>query len=810
MTATHHLRHAARSLARAPGYSAAFILTLGLAIGVNSAVFSVVNGVLLEPLPFQDADRILFMKQAAVNAGVPSTTFSFHEIDDYRSASSTVDEFVEFGDWNFSVVGEGEPHRGVGGLVTSNYFNVLGIRPLHGRTLNTEDEADGAEPVMVLMHAYWTRAFGQDPSIVGRLVELTGKSTRIVGVLEPGMHYTGSRQQDFYVNYATNDHYQGASMRDARTHRMTDVFARVAPGLDLSAAQTEQKTLAACFREEYPEAYPTDLGYDLNAVPWQEELTSQARPTFLLLMGTVAAVLLLACANVANLTLTRLIRKEGELATRGALGATSADLRLHLTAENVILAAAGAGLGLVLAMLSRQGLVSYASRFTVRAQEVGVDLTVLLVTLTAGIGVAVLLAWLPGLPVNPGTQGVASSSSKATHGKWRKRVQRGLVVAQLAMSFTLLAGAGLLVRSMLNLYAVDVGFETENVLTVQAQAGNFQSQQNDTQLFQQAIEEIRGFPGVRFVAVAQWAPLTGRNPIAWNVRVEGGDDTGDRSNLMSTNNVSPGYFDALGMRLVAGRFLTHMDMAETDTVVVVNESMARTYFGDQDAVGGRLSFSFNGQTWTPWHRVVGVVADSREYGIDRTGIHTIYRPADQTFWGPTLVVSTQGDPTALAAGVQEIIHSIDPNRPVDRIQTLDDLREADVAPSRLNATLFGAFAALALLIAAVGVLGVLAFSVSQRVREFGIRMALGADRGSILRGVLFEGVALVVVSLLVGAAASVALGRVLSNLLFSVDPVDPTSMVAAGAILGVVALTAAFIPARRATLIQPVQALKTE
>ncbi|HSR43131.1 MAG TPA: ABC transporter permease, partial [Longimicrobiales bacterium] len=429
--------------------------------------------------------------------------------------------------------------------------------------------------------------------------------------------------------------------------------------------------------------------------------------------------------------------------------------------------------------------------------------------LVAGVAVAVLLAWLPGLPVNPGPQGVASAASKATQGRWRKRVQRGLVVGQLALSFTLLAGAGLLVRSLLNLNAVDPGFETENVLTLQAPGGNFASQQDDEELFRELIHELQAFPGVRAAAVSTWAPLTGQNPVAFNVRVEGGDDTGDRSHLTALNSVTPGYLDALGLHLEEGRFIGHEDMAGSDSVIVVNRSMADAYFGSESPVGRRMGFSFGGQSWT-WMRVVGVVGDSREYGMSRTGIHTVYRPAAQSFWGPTVVVSTRGEPEALARHVKEVVHGLDPSRPVDQVQTLADLKAQDVAPSRLNATLFGAFASLALLIAAVGVLGVLAFSVSQRVREFGVRMALGADPRSVLRSVLVEGGLLVVGALVLGAGGAVLLGRFLSGFLFGVEPVDPTSLGAAASVLGAVALAAAFVPALRATRVHPADALRAE
>lgn len=815
-----HLLRAARSLRRSPGYAAAFALTFGLAIGVNSAVFSMVSGVILKPLPYEDADRIVYLKQPVRTTGVENANFSFMEIDDYRAAARSFDEFVEFGDWDFTVVGDQEPHRAVGGLVTSNYFGVLGMRPALGRLLNDADDIQGAEPLMLLTDAYWERVFGRDPTVVGRMIQLASgappepgpRPVRVVGVLEPGLHYTGSRRQDFYVNYATNSHYQGAAMRDARTHRMTDVFARLAPGASLEGAQSELSAISTRLHQEYPEVYLPDLNYGIEAIPWHEELTRNARGTFLFLMGAVGVILLLAMANVANLTLTRLIRKQGELATREALGARPVDLRLQLTAEHVLLGLIGGSLGIAFAYLSRNALAAYASRFTVRSQEVGIDWTVLGVTLGGGMLLAAALAWLPGLPIAPGVDRVASAQSKATDSRRRKQVQRGLVVSQLALSFTLLTGAGLLVRSLIELSAVNPGFRTEQVLTFQTPAGALGfGAATDGPFFEQVLDEIRGYPGVRSAAAASWVPLGGTvTPTAQSVRIDGADDGADRSNLVSSNFVSPGYFEALAIPLLAGRYIDETDRAETVRAIVLNESMARAHFGAADPIGRRIALSTNGQNWPEPYEIVGVVADSRDLGMEREGVHTFYRPSAQASWGPTILVATDGDPTPLIQRVRETVYRIQPQRAVDGFETMVALRERDVAPSRLNAVLFGSFAVLALLIAAVGVLGALAFSVSQRFREFGIRMALGANRGLVLRDVLGEGVILVAVALVIGGAATLFLGRFLSGLLYGVNPIDPLSITIAAATLTAVALIAALLPAVRATRAQPSEALRTD
>src|SRR5215471_17417398 len=344
------IRLALRTLPRTPGYALAFILTLGLGIGVNTAIFSVINGVLLRPLPYPEADRIMHLRQPQLGAGVEDSSFSFAEVADYRREARTVDQFVEFGDWTFNVLGRGDAHRAVGGLVTANFFPMLGARPRLGRMLLPSDEGKTAPPVVVLTYAYWQRVFGGDPTVVGQTLDLTVKKAQIVGVLEPGSHYATQRKQDFYVNYAANDHYQSASMQDERRHRMTDVYARLAPGATPAAAQGELRQIAARLHQMYPDSYPKTSVFDTVVTPWKDELTAKARPTLMVLLVTTAFVLIIACANVPNLTLTRLVQRERELAIRAALGARGSVLRRQLLAENLVLSILGGVLGLGLAV----------------------------------------------------------------------------------------------------------------------------------------------------------------------------------------------------------------------------------------------------------------------------------------------------------------------------------------------------------------------------------------------------------------------------------------------------------------------------
>ncbi|MEQ1857245.1 MAG: ABC transporter permease [Longimicrobiales bacterium] len=811
-----HLRQTVRSLAKAPGYTLAFVLTLGLGIGLNTAIFSVIHGVLLTPLPYPDADRIVYVRQPAQGSGVENARFSFQEVQHYREGSRTLDQFVEYGDWAFTVVADEDPHRATGGLVTSNYFDVLALRAIHGRTLEPEDDGEGAEPVMVLTYDYWTRAFGGEDDVVGRTVRLYAFSepttTRIVGVLAPGAHYTGTGRQDFFVNYATNEHYQSATMQDARTHRMTDVFARVREGVTTEAARAELLALSEAAHQTYPEAYPSHLGYTIEAAPWQEELTRDARPTLLILMGTVALVLVLACANVANLTLTRIVRRERELTVRAALGAGKGRLRRELLTENLVLALAGAGVGLVLASVGLDVLVQYTNRFTVRTGEISIDMTVLLFTAGVAIAVAVLLAWAPSLPGIHGLGNAAGAAGGARGGVGlpRKHLQRLLVVSQLALSFTLLIGAGLLVRSLINLTRLDTGIDYENVVAMQAPNTTGLNQEENLLLMDQVVQEIIGFPGVRRAAHASRAPFESAALTQRTFRVEGLAEDGVVSPMGQVNAVSPDYFLTVGVPITNGRSFTLADDRTSERVIVINEGMARDLFGAEEPINQRVAQQQFDGSWGDWMRIVGVAADTREYGLSVAGAHTIYRPALQAGAGAALIVRTTGPAGDLARRVTEIVRSMDADRPVDNVNTLSDLRADDVAPERLNAALFSSFAVLALLIAAIGVLGVLAFTVSQRTREFGVRMALGAQQKQVLGMVLREGVTLAIVAVVCGVVAAALLSRFLTDLLFGVRTMDPVTYLLVGVVLATVAVLAAWIPARRATRVDPMEALRAE
>jgi putative ABC transport system permease protein len=812
------IRIAIRNLVRVPGFAVAFVLTLGLGIGANTAIFSVINGVLLRPLPYPEADRIMHMRQPQVSAGVEDSGFSFPEIADYRTHAKTIDQFVEFGDWTFNVLGRGEPHRANGGLVTANFFPMLGAQPLLGRMLVPEDQLKSAPPVAVLTFDYWQRVFGADPSAVGQTLDLTVKKAQIVGVLKPGSHYATEGKQDFYVNYAANDHYMGSSMQNEWPHRMTTVYARLAAGATAENAQAELRQIAVALHRDHPEAYPASRGFDIVVTPWKDQLTAKAKPTLVILLITTVFVLVIACANVANLSLTRLVQREREMGIRAALGAPASLLRRQLLAENLVLSVLGGLLGLALAVSGLNLLIRYTARFTSRVGEIGLDGRVLAFTLVVATAMALLFAWAPRLTFmdNP-VRAMSAGGGRTTGGRGRRRAQRALVVSQLAASFMLLVGAGLLTRSLMRLYAVNPGFELERVLSLDAPT--FDQQQTPDRLRQfsnEMLERVKVEASVKNAAIASAAPLAGSFAQQREFRIDGADaDSVSSGPRTVTRVVSSGYFETIGMPLKAGRTFQTSDTSTSPSVIILSESMAKYYFKNDDPIGRRISWKLtNGITGaTSWRKpaeIVGVVADSRADGIDRAPMHTMFLPDTQGTPPSTLLVRTGGTTAGLIPHIVETIRQLDPNRPIDHVQTLEEIRDEAIAPQRLNATLIGLFAALALAIATVGVAGVLAFSVSQRTNELGVRMALGAGRSAILRMILGEGAAMALIGLVIGGLAAVPLSNLMNGLLFGIEPADPTTIVLAAMVLLVVAVSAAWVPARRATAVDPITALRGE
>lgn len=814
MRPIHELRLAARSLIRSPGYAIAVVLTLGLGIGANTAVFSVVRGVLLRPLPHRDGHSLVYLRQSAELAGQDNVLFSVPEIIDYRTASKTLTGFAEFSQMEFTMIGPGDPVRINAGVVSGNYFDVLGLAPVVGRVFDAGDDGPAAEPVMVLSHEYWMRMFGGDPGIVGTTVRVNNRSSTIVGVLQPAPHYP--TETDVFVNMVTSPHHLSATMVQGRTHRMTEVFARLAPGATVQQARQELDQIAARVHADYPESYEQAAGYRISVSPLQDALTARARVTLYLLMGTAAFVLLIACANVANLTMIRSIRRERELAVRWALGARPWRLRGLVLAESLLLALAGAGVGLALAYGGLDLLVAFAQRFTPRAAEVAVDGGVLAFTLVVATLAAVAFAFAPPLPAiaSAGSQ-LSAGVQRVLGGRARQRVQRGLVVAQVAVSIMVLTGAGLLARTLAKLYEVDAGLDIENVLTMNVPLeGAGRTAAERLALYEEMRRRIAALPGVIEVGLGSTVPLTGESFVL-EIKADGLTPApGEPTPRAEYRTASPEFFRAAGIPLLRGRTFEATDGPDAGRVVVLNRTLAERIFGDRDPIGWRVAWTGDVLRFIPvsgdWRTVVGVVGDTRDSGLDEEPRPIMYQPFAQEVFTGALLIRASVDAATLAPAATRIIRELVPQQPIEDVRTLEQIREESVAPRRLNALLVGTFGALALLIAAVGIAGVLAFSVSLRTAEIGVRMSLGADPVRVLRMVLAEGGTLLAGGIAIGLAGALVGARLLAGLLFGVPPHDPVTLAGVFLLMTAVGVLACSVPAVRAARVNPIEAMRTE
>jgi predicted permease len=655
----------------------------------------------------------------------------------------------------------------------------------------------------VLTDEFWRQALSADPGVVGRSIELSGVATTVVGVLRPGAHYAGTARADIYANYPTNSHYVSASMQDERTHRMTDVYARLRPEVTLATAREEMAGIAQRLHAEFPSAYPQARGFDVRLTPWRDVLVKDARTTLLLLMGTVGLVLIVAIANVGNLTLTCLMRRDRDLAVRAAMGASPTVLRTELLVEHGLLALAGALVGIALAWLGLQQLTDYAAQMTLRSTEVGLNWSVLGYSLGVAFVSAVLIVWLPPLPQ------VVGSGTRDTSSRRHRRAQKILVAGQVALSFVVLAGAGLLVRSLVNLHRVDLGLEVQHVASMKAPNYTRLPAPQQRVMFDEVMTRVRAVPAVVGVAIATTPPFDEGQVFSWRYRTDG-RVSGEQGSSILFNAVSEDYFKVLDITIQTGRHFGAADVPGGEPAVVINERFAQMAFPDEEPIGRRVQWSFDGTQWGAWRTVVGVAANTRERGPQAGTIPTIYEAASQAGVGPSLLVRSAGDLGPAIVEARRVFQKLDPKRPITEVSTLTAALDERLSASRINATLFSGFGLLALGIAAVGVGGVLAFAIAHRAREFGIRAALGASRGRILRGVLSEGVGLAIVGLAIGIAGAVGLTRAMQGLLFGVEPLDALTYGVTAVVIVGVAVVASWLPARRATHVDPAVVLKAE
>jgi putative ABC transport system permease protein len=804
---------ALRGLRRDRAFAATVVLTLGLGIGANTAMFSVVDTVLLRPLPYRSGENLMILRQSAAGAGIADLGLSPLEVQDFRSqAASSLSAVVEYHSMNFTLLGGSEARRVRTGVVSWNFFDVFGVKPVLGRAFRAEDETPGADAVLLLSHEFWKDEMGGDPGVVGRHFEMNDRVHTVVGVLPPLPRYPDAN--DVYMPTTACPFRSAASVSENRRARMVQAFARIRDGVPLGRARAAVAAVADRMRKEYKDAYAQAPGYRADLLPLREELVRRARPTFLLLLATVAGVLLIACANVSNLMVARLAGREKELAVRAALGAGRGRLLRQLLTESTILALAGGVLGLLFAVSVSGTLTSFVARFTPRASELRIDGGVLAFTLVVAVLTGLLSGSLPGLPAWRRLAEALGEGGRSGAGGGH-RLRAALVVSQLAVSFVLLIGAALTLRSFVNLLNVDAGFRSENVLTASVDLNWSRYRTPERQLdrprvlaFHHSLEErLRAQPGVVEVGQAWTFPLNARFNNDGTFQVEGRPvEAGQALPRAEARGASAGYFRAIGVPVLRGRDFDERDDGESGSVVLVSQGLAQRQFGDSDPVGRRLSLN-GGRTWST---IVGVVGDVRNAALDEEPRDTIYLPFLQyPGFGSQVFVRTLGDPMAVARALQSAVRALDPQTALHDVRTLEDVRDASVGSNRLTAVLLGGFALLALVITAAGLSGLLAYSVSRRTHEIGVRVALGATRSSVLLMVLGQGMRSVALGLALGALGALALARLLSGLLFGVAPTDLLCFVGSAAVLAAVATLACVVPARRATTIDPQLALRS-
>jgi predicted permease len=819
------VRYALRTLRHSPAFTAVVVITLALGLGANTAIFSVVRGVLLKPLPNRDGDRLLYLRQSSDGPGQANISFSVPEVHDLRTGVPSLGGIAEYSPWNLTLQGDDGAVRLDVGLVTGNYFEVMGLAPVLGRLTRPSDDGAGVPPVMILTHAFWMKRFGGDSGIVGRQVKLDGQSVTVIGVLQPAPFFPD--RIDALLNMVVSPHHVSAMMVQNRSHRMTEVVARLAPGASVAQARTEVAAVYARMQRDYREAYNPGSHYRVAVIPFKEALGERARLTVWLLMGAAAFVMIISAANVANLSLMRGVRREHELVVRAALGAGVARLRRLLLVENLLLTLVGALLGVVIAILGVQLLISLAARYSPRASEIRLDGTVLGFTLALSVALALLLSFIAALPQEGTFASWISAGVRRVSGSLRKqRLQRGLVVAQVAVSVVLLAGAGLLTRTMVRLSEVDSGLRAEEVLALDVpllQLSGGPSGGSDPmawfrhimeldavakQQYERMRSEIRALPGVNEAGLGSSMPLA-TSMMSFEVKAEARPvPVGEAVPHAAVRTASPEYFRASGIPLLRGREFTSTDQAGSGLVVIVNKTFADHFFPREDPIGKRIAWTGPLLKLSPisgdWRTIVGVAGNTRDGGLDAAPRATVFMPFTQMLSiGGALVIRADSDAPGLVAAVTRVVHRIAPTAPIVSVLTLAQIKDQSVAPRRLNAALVSSFGILAVIIAAVGIAGVLAFSVSARTNEIGIRMSLGADRARVQRMILQEGGTLLAIGLVLGVAGAWVAGGIIRGLLFGVAPHDPVTLVGVAVMMAAIGIVACWIPALRAARIDP-------
>ncbi len=798
------IRYAFRMMVKNPGFTSVAVLTLALGIGANSAIFSVVNGVLLKPLPFKDPSRLAIVRNENFKEGGKLDPISFPNYEDIRNQSQSFDEMTAITPvWNFGLTGDGEPEHVTGFWVSASFFDLLGVRPILGRAFQESEDKPGKEDLALISHSLWLRHFGADPNVCGKTITLDSRKTTIIGVMPGGFHFL--EDVDLWLPLQLNP-----VIPRGRAVRFLTVVGHLAPGASFDQAGTEVATITRQLEQQYPEI---NTGLGGNVVSLHKEITGKVRPALLVLFGVVGFVLLIACANLANLLVARAAAREKEIAVRTALGASRLRLIRQFLTESVTLSLVGGAAGLLLSLWGVSLLRALSPKNLPRLDEIVIDSQVLGFTLIISLLTGIIFGLAPAMQFSKSSLTESlKEGGRTSFASGRGRLRSLLVVSEVALALVLLIGAGLMIRSFSRLLQVNPGFNQENLLTMQImlpEQEQYRQSARRAAFYDQLFERIASLPGVQAVGGTTRLPLGNMDGVTTTLEIEGQPVPEGERPEVEFRRVSKDYFQAMGIPLKEGRVFEERDLPDSPRVGLVTESAARRFWPGEDPLGKRIRFF--GDPNAPWWTIVGVVGDVNHFGLDvaaRPEVYMYFKQGPPV--SPFIAIRTTGDPSALVSNVRQQMLGLEKELTIYNVAPMTDLISESVSDRRFNMLLVAMFSAIALILASIGIYGVISYSVRQRTHEIGVRMALGAKTGDILRLVVGQGMALILTGILSGLAASYALTRVMSSLLFGVSATDPMTFVMVPMILTGVALAACFVPARRATRIDPMEALRYE
>jgi putative ABC transport system permease protein len=802
------IRYALRSFSKNASFTAIAVITLALGIGANTAIFSAVNTVILRPLAFANPERLVVVWETNNQRNLNKEFAGAANFSDWQDRNQVFEAMAAYMKWNVNLTGVDDPERIPSALVTGSFFDTLGVRASIGRTLIPGDDTEGNDDVVVISHKLWQRRFGGDPAIIGQQIRIGQGSATVVGVMPSDFKFPDN-EVDLWTPFPITP-----AQTASRQGKFLKVIARLKAGASIEQAQSEMDSIAAGLEQQYPDS---NTGAGVNIVSMQEDDVRNSRQSLLILLGTVGFVLLIACANVANMFLTQTVSRQKEMAIRAALGASRRRLMRQLLTESLMLSLTGGVLGLLLALWGVDALSSINPGNIPRLDEINIDGRVLFFSLIISLVTSLLCGTVPALITStPDLNSTLKDEGRSSTGSSSGKLRSILVVAEVALALVLLAGAGLMIRSFLNIQKVEPGFNPENIITmsVTLPTSKYRQTSQQTAFFQDVINRIDQIPGVRSVGAIQDIPLRQNSMTYEDLSIEGKASMPDGQVISAAYRVvTPGYFQTMSLPLITGRWFTERDNASSLPVVLINRSMSERYFRDEDPVGKRMKF---GGDDSPWYEVIGVVSDVKHMGLDAEEGPAFYQPHSQrrtSFnflrW-MTLAVKTEGDSLAMTPQIKGQVLAVDKDQPVYNIATMEQLLSDSLASPRFSTLLLGLFALLALVLSATGIYGVMSNSVMHRTREIGVRMALGAQPQDVMKMVIGQGMRLVVIGIVAGLVAALALTRLIMSLLFGVMPTDPITFAAITLLLAAVAFLACYIPARRATKVDPISALRYE